>query len=129
MVKVKQIMTKNPVKIDSKSTVREISTLMSEKRLGSVLVCKGDEIIGILEEGDIIRKVLAKDLNPYVTKVEDVMSVPFVIDENKSDDDASNMMFEHKVRHLAVSANSKIEGIISMYDLIRPIYGGKSFWT
>ena len=129
MVKVKQIMTKNPVKVDSKKTVREVSTLMSERKLGSVLVCKGVEIIGILEEGDIIRNVLAKDLNPYVTKVEEVMSVPFVIDEDKTDDEASNMMFQNKVRHLAVSANSKIEGIISMYDLIRPIYEGKSFWT
>ncbi|MHB8482521.1 MAG: CBS domain-containing protein [Nitrospiria bacterium] len=129
MVKVKQIMTKNPVKVDAQKTVREVINLMAEKKLGSLLIRKGDDIVGILEEADIIRKVLGKDLNPYVTKVLDVMSVPFVIDQDKTDNDASDMMFQNHVRHLAVTADSKIIGIISMYDLIRPVYGGKSFWT
>ena len=129
MVKVKQIMTKNPVKVDAQKTVREAVNIMTEKKLGSLLVCKGNEIVGILEESDIIRNVLEKDLNPYVVKVEAVMSVPFVIDEEKTDDEASDMMFQRKVRHLAVSVDSKIGGIVSMQDLIRPVYTGRSFWT
>lgn len=57
------------------------------------------------------------------------MSVPFIIDEEKPDDEASDMMNRHHVRHLAVSSNSTIAGIISMLDLIRPVYSGKSFWA
>ena len=129
MVKVKDIMTINPVKIEADKTVREASKLMAQMKLGSLMVCKGGEVIGILEEADIIRNVLAKDLNSYVTKVEKVMSVPFIIDEEKYDDEASDMMNQHHVRHLAVSSNSKIAGIISMLDLIRPVYSGKSFWA
>lgn len=131
MVKLKQIMTKNPVKIDSKRTIREAVNLMVEKKLGSVMVCKGNsgEIVGILEESDVVRNVLAKDLNPYVVKVEDVMSIPFVIDEEKNDDEASDLMSQKKVRHLAVSSHSRIVGIVSMQDLIKPVYSGKSFWT
>jgi CBS domain-containing protein len=129
MIKVKEIMTRNPVKIESGKTVREAIRLMTETKLGSLMVCKGGEVIGILEEADIIRNVLAKDLNPYVSKVEKVMSIPFIIDEEKSDDEASDMMNLHHVRHLAVSSNSKIDGIISMLDLIRPVYSGRSFWT
>jgi CBS domain-containing protein len=131
MVKLKQIMTKDPVKIDAGKTIREAINLMVEKKLGSVMVFKekSGEIVGILEESDIIRNVLAKDLNPYVVKVEQVMSVPFVIDEEKSDDEASDLMSQKKVRHLAVSSHSKIIGIVSMQDLIRPVYSGKSFWT
>lgn len=129
MVKVKEIMTKNPVKVDASKTVREAINIMTEKKIGSLLVYKENEIIGILEESDIIKNVLVRDLNPYVVKVETVMSVPFVIQEDKTDNEASDMMFLHRVRHLAVTENGKIAGIVSMQDLLRPVYTGRSFWT
>lgn len=129
MLKVKDIMTINPIKVDADETVRDAVRLMSEKKIGSIIVMKGDEIVGILEEGDIVRNLLCKDLNVYVTKIGEVMSVPFIISEEKSDDEASEMMVKYRVRHLAVSSDSKIIGILSMYDLIRPIYTGRSFWT
>jgi CBS domain-containing protein len=131
MVKLKQIMTKDPVRIEAGKTIREAVTLMVERKLGSVMVYqeKNGEIIGILEESDVVRNVLAKDLNPYVVKVEEVMSIPFVIDEEKNDDEASELMSQKKVRHLAVASHSKIVGIVSMQDLIRPVYSGRSFWT
>jgi CBS domain-containing protein len=129
MLKVRDIMTINPLKVDAGQTVREAVRLMSEKKIGSIIVVKGDDIVGILEEGDIVRNVLCRDLNVYVTKIGEVMSVPFIINEEKSDDEASEMMVKYRVRHLAVSADSKIIGIISMYDLMRPIYTGRSFWT
>ena len=129
MVKLKEIMTKNPVKIDACSTIREAVNVMSERKLGSLLVHKGEEIVGMLEESNIVRNVVAKDLNPYVVKIEEVMAVPFLIDEEKTDEDASEMMNHHRVRHLAVSSNSRIVGIVSMVDLIRPVYSGKSFWA
>ena len=128
MVKVKDIMTRIPVKLEADKTVREAIHLMTETKLGSLMVCQGRDIVGILEESDIIRNFLAKDLNAYVTPVKDVMSIPFVIDEERSDDEASDMMNQNHVRHLAVSSDSKITGIISMFDLIRPVYSGKSFW-
>jgi len=129
MVKIKEIMTKNPVTVEANKTVREAINIMSEKKIGSLLVYKDNEIVGILEENDIITNVLFKDLNPYVVKVESVMSVPFVIQEDKTDNEASDMMYQHKVRHLAVSVNGKIEGIVSMQDLLRPVYTGRSIWA
>ena len=129
MVKVKEIMTRNPVKIEAGKTVREAINMMTQKKLGSLLVIQDEEIRGILEEADIIRNVLARDLNFYVTKVADVMSAPVVIDEQKSDDEASDLMNHHHVRHLVVTSGSGISGVLSMQDLIRPVYTGKSFWV
>jgi CBS domain-containing protein len=129
MLRVREIMTINPCGIQADQTVREAITLMAEKKIGSLIVFKGNDIVGILEEGDIVRNVLCHDLNVYVTKVSDVMSVPFIIHEEQSDDEASEMMVKHRVRHLAVASDSKIIGIVSMYDLMRPIYTGRSFWT
>jgi len=63
MVNVKEIMTKNPVAVDANTIVREAIQIMSEKKLGSVLVRQGKDIVGILEESAIVQNVLAKDLN------------------------------------------------------------------
>jgi CBS domain-containing protein len=129
MLKVRDIMTLNPLRIDSDRTVREAVQIMTENKIGSITVFKGKEIVGILEEGDIVRNVLCKDLNPYVAKVGEVMSVPLIISEECSDDEVSELMAKHRVRHVAVSSDSRIIGIVSMYDLMRPIYTGRSFWT
>jgi CBS domain-containing protein len=129
MLKVRDIMTTNPLRIEADQTVRDAIRLMTEKKIGSLIVFKGNEIIGILEEGDIVRNVLDKDLNPYVTRVEEVMSEPLIISEDCSDDEVSDLMVQHRVRHVAVSSNSHIIGIGSRYDLMRPIYTGRSFWT
>jgi CBS domain-containing protein len=129
MIKVKEIMTKNLVVVDANSVVREAIQIMSERKLGSVLVRKGKEIVGIVEDSDIVKNILAKDLNLYVVKVESVMSIPFVIEEDRTDNDASDMMYQKKVRHLVVSNGKEIVGILSMVDLLRPVYAGKSFWT
>lgn len=129
MVTVKEMMTKNPVKVDADKTVREAINIMAEKNLGSLLVYKGNKLVGLLEEGDIIRNVLNKDLNTYVVTVETAMSVPFVIDEKKTDNEANDLMFQNRVRHLAVTNGEQITGIVSMQDLIRPVYTGKSIWV
>ena len=128
MVKVKEIMSKHPVEIHAGKTIREAVSIMTEKKLGSLLVTRNSKIVGLIEEGDIIRKVMANDLNPYVAKVESGMSVPLMIDQENTDDEASEMMRKEGGRHLAVSDGSQIIGIVSMQDLIRPVYAGKSFW-
>jgi CBS domain-containing protein len=128
MVKIKEIMSINLVTVEACTTVREAVYVMAREKLGSLLVSKGGEIVGVVEERDIIDG-LVNDLNPYVTAVEAIMSVPLIIDEEQTDNDGSDMMFQHKVRHLAVSDGEKIVGILSMADLLRPIYAGKSIWA
>lgn len=129
MIKVKEIMSKNLVEVEAGQTVREAISIMTEKNLGSLLIRKGKELVGILEDSDILKNVLAKDLNPYVATVESVMSIPFLIDGEKSDNDASDLMNKQKVRRLLVSDGSDIIGIVTMKDLIRPLYSGRSFWA
>jgi len=122
-------MSKNLVVINADKTVREAVQMMADRNLGSLLVRKDGQIVGILEESDIIKNLLSKDLNAYVVKVETVMSVPYVIGEDMSDNDASDLMVKQNVRRLIVSDGYAIVGIISMKDLVRPVYSGRSFWS
>lgn len=122
-------MSKNLMKVEGTLTIRKAVDIMTANNIGSLIVCNDGDIIGILEERDIIKKVLGRDLNIYVTRVSEVMSVPLLIDSEETDDDASEMMNQNKVRHLAVSEDSRIIGIVSVADIARPIYGGKFLWS
>ena len=62
-----------------------------------------------------------------MTMMKKVMSVPFIIDGEISHDVAGEMMKQNQVSHLAVSTKSKILGIVSIFELIRPVYSDKSF--
>jgi len=115
--------------VDVEKNVREAIQIMTNKKLGSVLVQKDKEIVGIVEESDIIKNILGKDLNPYMVQVEAVMSLCIVIDQELTAKDASDMMSHNKVRHLAVSDGKGIVGVLSMADLIKPVYTQQTVWT
>jgi CBS domain-containing protein len=54
LVKVKEIMTRYPVKIVADETIHKASNLMAKTKLGSRMVSKEEVFIGILEEAEII---------------------------------------------------------------------------
>ncbi|MEK9627923.1 MAG: CBS domain-containing protein [Nitrospinota bacterium] len=101
------------------STIREVSQMMTERNIGSVLVKNGGEFIGIVTERDLTRKVIGKGLDPETTPVIEVMSSPLItLDGDEPVTDANQFMAKHKIRHLAVTIEGKIEGIISVKDLV-----------
>jgi CBS domain-containing protein len=53
------------------------------------------------------------------TSVEQIMSAPIVmIDENKTLLDANNLMARAHIRHLGVSRDNRLVGMISVRDLV-----------
>jgi CBS domain-containing protein len=112
-------MTKKVIATKIKTPVRDVAKLMTKYRVGSVVVLDGDKIAGIITELDIIWKVVSADLNPNMTKVEDVMTKKVVtIEANKSLEDATALMIEHNIKKLPVVDKGKLIGIITATDLI-----------
>lgn len=92
---------------------------LRDHNIGSLFVTKGTEIIGILTDTDIVRRCVAAGVDPNKGTVEQIMSAPIVmIDENKTLLDANDLMAQSHVRHLGVSRNSKLIGMISVRDLV-----------
>ncbi len=78
---------------------------------------------GIVNETDMVRKVTAKDISPAVIQVEQVMSTPVIsIDRTQPITKADELMDRHHTRHLGVTENGRIIGILSVRDLLHPIY-------
>lgn len=106
------------VSVPVDTSVRKASVVLGEKRIGSLATVEGGRYVGIVTETDLVRKVMGFGLDPDQIPVGAIMNVPIDIDINGSVLQASQMMAARGVRHLAVSEQGKIIGILSIRDLI-----------
>ena len=119
MSKVKDVMTKTVITIESNKTVIEAATLMAENDVGNLIVMKDSVPLGIVTERDFVRRVIAED-KPLKTKISEVMSMPLrVIDPHAPLKEAARRMVSKKIRRLAVINDTKLVGIITATDFAR----------
>ncbi len=121
MVPVKILMT--PVEkvktIDRDGTVRQAAESMRMHGVSSLLVRKGDAVVGIVTDTDLARRVMAVGLNPDSTTVEQIMSAPVLqIDAEATLLDANDLMARKGLRHLGVQKDGKLVGLVSVRDLL-----------
>ncbi len=116
---IAQYMSAPVQSVTGNSTIFEVSQMMVERNIGSVLVKNGEEFIGIITERDLTRKVIGKGLDPKTPPVTETMSSPLItLDSDQPVTDANQFMAKHRIRHLAVTVDGKIEGILSVKDLV-----------
>ena len=116
------LMQTNIEKIADKENILAVAKRMAEKKIGALLVTEGPQMIGIVTERDLIQKVMAHDKDPGQFQVRSIMNQPLIdIDINRTVHDASDVMAEKWIRHLPVTENGTIVGILSVRDLIRMV--------
>jgi len=121
MISVKSFMVPADkfITVDGDTPTRQAAELMCDKRVGSVLVTRGGAIIGILTDTDLVRRIVVPGVDASTTPVEQVMTAPvLMIDENKTLLDANDIMARGHTRHLGVSREGKIVGMITVRDVI-----------
>jgi CBS domain-containing protein len=121
MVPVKSFMipAEKFVTVDRDTDVRKAAELMRDRNIGSLFVTRGSEVIGIVTDTDMVRRAVAIGRDPAKMAIEQIMSAPIVtIEENKTLLDANDMMAKEHLRHLGVTRNGKLVGMISVRDLV-----------
>lgn len=105
--------------IDHESTVQEAAVYMRASNIGSLLIKEFDDYVGILTETDLSRKVVGQGLNPETTKVTEIMTQPLkTMDRYLPVEEANQFMHKNKIRHLAVTEDEKVVGMLSVKDLV-----------
>ena len=121
MVPVKSFMVpvEKFVKVDRDTDVRSAATAMRDHNIGSLFVTRDKEIIGIVTDTDVVRRLVAVGADPSKTAVEQIMSAPIVtVEENKTLLDANDVMAREHLRHLGVTRAGKLVGMLSVRDLV-----------
>ncbi len=105
--------------IEADALAQEAAQTMESKHIGSLLVKEGENYVGIVTETDLTRKMLAKGLQMETTKVREIMTSPLLtVDCHEPLVEANQLMAKKKVRHLGVTENEKVVGLISVRDLV-----------
>ena len=118
-IKVKKIEIKTPTILSSESTVKELIDLMQEKKVDSVIICKGKKIVGIVSERDILYKVALKEKEMMSQKVTSIMSEkPECLKGKNSLAYVLNRMSVGGFRHLPITSRSTPVGVISVKDVL-----------
>ncbi len=120
---VKDVLAEKPVHeiyaIAPGDTVSEAAKLLSEKRVGALIVREGEEMKGILSERDIVREIGARGVACMSDCVRDIMT-----DKVRSCSPSDTMkelmviMTEGRFRHMPVMDNGKLVGVISIGDVV-----------
>ena len=121
MVSVKTFMipADKIIAVDRALSVRQAAKIMKDTGIGSVLVEWDKVIIGIVTDTDICRRLVGMGLDADLTPVEHIMTAPVIkIDENKTIREANVMMAMEHVRHLGVTRDGKLVGMISVRDMV-----------
>lgn len=121
MVPVKSFMVPiaKLVTVDRDTDVRTAAQVMRDREIGSLFVTKGKDIIGILTDTDMVRRSVAVGADASKTTVEQIMSAPIVtIEEGKTLLDANDLMAREHLRHLGVTREGHLVGMISVRDLV-----------
>lgn len=119
MSTVTQAMRKDLKKTAFTTTVRKAAKLMRDDRVGSLLVEKNGEVVGIVTETDIVRRAVAQGSDLSKMTVQSIMTTPIAtIESNRTIQDAHDMMGDLGVRHLGVTEGGTLVGLVSVRDLL-----------
>ncbi len=115
---LRDVMKKNVITIDASDSISLAAKKMDEANIGSVIITKNNEPVGIITERDFVRRILAKE-KKLDHPVSDVMSSPLI--SLKSDEtvwNAAELMKKKNIHKLAVMEDSKLVGIVTNSDLV-----------
>jgi len=98
----------------------EALQLMTDKRIGAVLVMDGEKIAGIFSERDFARKVAKTKQIELSMPVKELMTREvFVISPDETLDECMAVMSTTRIRHLPVVDEGKLVGLISIGDVVK----------
>jgi CBS domain-containing protein len=115
---VDEYMTRKVVTADEKAPVSGVARTMGEKRIGSVVVTRGEEPVGIFTERDLLTTLLAKGRSLNVTVGEVCSSPLLAIPAGTPVNVAAHVMAQKRVKRLPVVEDDELVGIITARDLV-----------
>lgn len=119
MQKISEVMTRDVRSISPEETVRRAAQLMDELNVGSLPVCDGPKLVGMITDRDITIRSTAAGQAPESTRVGDVMSTQVrTCHETQSVDEVLKEMGDSQIRRVPVvdQASHTLVGIVSLGD-------------
>lgn len=119
-MRVSEIMVKDPVRVFPDTSVAEIARLIRDRGIGSVVLVKDDQAVGIVTERDLVRRVLALGKDPASTKAFDICTKLVATTSDNADLElVVDIMNSYNIRRLVIVDRNKVVGIVITDDIWR----------
>lgn len=116
-MQIKDVMSKNVACINSQDTIEKAAKLMNEYNVGSIPVCDGKKVVGIITDRDIVLRCVSQCKNTNQL-VKDFMTInPVTADPSMNIHKAAKMMSERQIRRLPIIDNNNLIGMVALGDL------------
>ena len=106
--------------VTADTSLADAVTMLTERRIGAVVVLDGKKVVGILSERDIVRH-LGKDWAALASRpVRDVMTSAVVpTGRYATVTEIMEQMTERRIRHVPVVEGGELVGIVSIGDVVK----------
>ncbi|MGD9532417.1 MAG: cyclic nucleotide-binding/CBS domain-containing protein [Candidatus Nitrosocosmicus sp.] len=95
-----------------------ISKLMTNAKIGSIIVLDNDKPLGIITDWDIVTKAIANGSIPSEIKASSIMQPLITISGEESITSAARLLRQHGIKRLGVTHKDHLVGIISVSDVL-----------
>jgi CBS domain-containing protein len=102
------------------ATVMDAARIMTDKRIGAVLVLDKGRVVGVVSERDIVRTVANKGVAALYFEVHQLMtSDVFTSSRDATIDEMMAIMTERRIRHIPIVEDGQLYGLVSIGDVVK----------
>jgi CBS domain-containing protein len=106
--------------VPSDATVYDAMKMMADKDVGALLIMDGSQFVGVVSERDYARKIILQGRSSKETPVREIATETLItITPECSVDEAMRLITTNRIRHLPVVHEGKVQGMISIGDLVQ----------
>ena len=101
-------------------TVAAAARQLLDRRVGALVVCQADRVVGVFSERDVVRAVARDGAGALDQPVRDHMTTDVVFAEPGEGVDAlMGRMTDRRIRHLPVLKDQRLCGVVSIGDVVK----------
>jgi CBS domain-containing protein len=117
-VLVRDVMNSPIISSSPDSNIKEIAEKMKKEKIGSIVIFKNQEPVGIVTDWDIVTDGFSRDVPPSSIIASEIMKRLYTIEGEETITEAARMLRKHNIKRLGVVYKNRLVGIISSSDVI-----------
>jgi CBS domain-containing protein len=111
-------MTESPTTANPDMNAADAAALMKQFDVGVIPVTRGNELLGLVTDRDLVLRVLAERQDPTRVQIGGILTKsPVTVSPDTKISEARQLMAEHRVRRLPVVKNDQLVGILALGDI------------
>ena len=101
-------------------TLSEVCGELDGRRVGALIVCDGDRVVGVISERDVVKAISADGAASLARPVSAYMSKNVIFAEpGETVAVLMERMTDRRIRHLPVLKDARLSGVVSIGDIVK----------